>query len=189
MAYCKLYFLVVLYSREFPFLSAFLSVSWETLWWSALVRHCAFLPKTTAQDGRQFLEVPHVTHGWCSRWRNDNDGLEPVGHSCLSHSKQRRLPIKAGLEHMAGCRDRTEPLKIESFLPAPDPIKSQSRSFLTGLRVPNFYFTPHICFWFYSEAPKEGLKSKGIGISGVWVQKSLLKLPLCWQNLIIFSTA
>lgn len=93
--------------------------------------------------------------GWRSRWRNDNDGPEPVGHSCLSHSKQRRLPIKARLEHMAGCRDRTEPLKIESFLPAPDPIKSQSRSFLTGLEFLIFILLHTFAFDFTQRHQKK----------------------------------
>lgn len=76
-------------------------------------------------------------------------GGEPGGNSCLSHSKQGRLQIKAKPDHMARCRDRTELLKIESFLRAPQPFKSQSGGYSYGIRVPNFYFTPHVCLCFY----------------------------------------
>lgn len=91
---------------------------------------------------------------------------------------------------MAGFRDRAERLKIESFLLAPDPVKSQCRSYSSGGRVPNFYFTLHVFFRFCSY---KAWKAK-MNISGVWVEKSPLKTSFRLtnrhsQNSVMFSTA
>ena len=50
---------------------------------------------------------------------------------------------KAKREHMTACRDRMEPLKIEAFFLAPDPVKSQSRSCSYEVGVLDFLF---VCF-------------------------------------------
>lgn len=86
------------YNREFCFLPAFLSVPWESLKWSVLFCHWDFQAETAAM---QSLLVPPFTQGWYVQRRNDQGALR--GNSCLSHSKQRRLQIKAKPEHMVGC--------------------------------------------------------------------------------------
>ena len=63
--------------------------------------------------------------------------------------------MRAQLEHMAGCRDQTELLKIGSFHLAPDPMESQSGSYSYIVEVPNFYCAPHTTFDFTQRNQKK----------------------------------
>lgn len=144
----KLCFLVGSCCQEFLFCLPFWSVPWEVFYaqsWLDVEPSRQRWPLMLSYSFHQCL-ILHRGGMWGAEMIVEGWEGTAVCH-IVNRDGCRSRP--SWIKHMAGCRNQAELLKIEFFLLAPDLSNHKSRVILNEL-VPRFYFTPHICLWFYS---------------------------------------